>query len=117
MSTARLLLLGGIAGSTILLGLPVGRVRRPMPRTRAALNAGAIGVLVFLLFDVLSHANEPVEGALVAAHDGSGTWLRFSGLAAVFVGGVGIGLLSLVHYDGWLHRRARPSGPGAAVAT
>ena len=114
MSTTKLLVLGAIAGLTIFLGLPVGRIRRPMPRTRAALNAGAIGVLVFLLFDVLSHANEPVEAALTAAHDGSDSWGRFIGLAAVFAGGVGLGLLSLVYYDLWLERRTR-FGPGAAA--
>jgi zinc transporter, ZIP family len=116
MSTTELLLLGAIAGLTIFLGLPVGRIRRPMPRTRAALNAGAIGILVFLLFDVLAHANEPVEAALTAAHDGTGSWARFVGMAAVFAGGVGVGLLSLVYYDRWLGKRTR-SGPGAAATT
>src|SRR6478752_7083794 len=106
MSTTKLLLLGAIAGFTIFLGLPVGRIRKPMPKTRAALNAGAIGVLVFLLFDVVSHTNEPVEAALVAAHDGTDSWARFVGMAAVFSGGVGIGLLSLVYYDAWLSKRS-----------
>src|SRR5947208_13350832 len=104
MSTPKLLLLAAIAGFTIFLGLPVGRIRRPMPRTRAALNAGAIGVLVFLLFDVLSHANEPVEAALTAAHDGHGTWLRFVWLAFVFGGGLAVGLIGLVYYDRTLDR-------------
>src|SRR5579862_2225501 len=93
LSTPRLWVLGAIAGFTIFLGLPIGRLANPAPRLRAALNAGAIGILVFLLFDVLSHANEPVEAALTAAHDGSGSWLRFAGLAAVFAVGVAIGLV------------------------
>jgi ZIP family zinc transporter len=119
LSTTELLLLAAIAGSTIFLGLPVGRVRRPMARTRALLNATAIGILVFLLFDVLAHANEPVETALKAATSGSGTWGRFAGLALVFTIGVGAGLLSLQYYDRWLKTRAggvRPDGPGAATA-
>ena len=33
------LLLGLIAGGTILLGLPIGRIRRPAPTLRALLNA------------------------------------------------------------------------------
>ncbi|MBV9253058.1 MAG: zinc permease, partial [Actinobacteria bacterium] len=53
MSAARVLLLGGIAGATIFLGLPVGRVRRLSTSTRALLNAIAIGILLFLLWDVL----------------------------------------------------------------
>src|SRR3978361_360642 len=88
-----------IAGATIFLGLPLGRIRHPVPRLRAALNATAIGILVFLLFDVLSHANEPVEAALTAAGDGEGTWIRFAGLALVFAGGIAIGLVGLVYYD------------------
>ena len=89
LSAGRLWLLGAIAGSTIFLGLPLGRLRNPAPRVRAGLNAVAIGILVFLLFDVLSHANEPVERALRAAVDGSASWWRFAGLATVFAVGVG----------------------------
>jgi ZIP family zinc transporter len=116
MSTTKLLILGAIAGSTIFVGLPIGRLSRPMPRTRATLNAVAIGILLFLLWDVLSHANEPVESALTAASTGEGTWGRFAWLAAVFAGGVGLGLLSLVYYDRRLAQRSLRFGPGAAAA-
>lgn len=105
MSTTKLLILAAIAGSTIFLGLPLGRLRHAMPRTRAALNAVAIGILVFLLFDVLAHANEPVELALTNAQAGDGSWLRFAGLAAVFAVGVAIGAVSLVRYDRWMAKR------------
>lgn len=115
MSTAQLLVLAAIAGSTIFLGLPVGRMKHAMPRTRAALNAVAIGILVFLLFDVLAHANEPVEASLLGAQDGSGSWVRFAGLLVVFVVGVTIGSVSLVRYDQWMTRRAVP-GPGAPAS-
>src|SRR2546423_15502234 len=56
--------MGAIAGCTIFVGLPIGRLRAPMPRTRALLNSLAIGILVFLLWDVLAHAWEPVNGAI-----------------------------------------------------
>jgi ZIP family zinc transporter len=95
VSSAEIVGLGAIAGFTIYLGLPLGRLRNPAPRLQAMLNAVAIGILVFLLFDVLSHANEPVETALNHAHDGTGSWWRFAGLAAIFAVGVGIGLLTL----------------------
>jgi zinc transporter, ZIP family len=49
-------MLGAIAGFTIFLGLPVGRIRAQLGRTKAALNATAIGILVFLLWDVLANA-------------------------------------------------------------
>src|SRR5258708_16055770 len=105
MSAMRVLLLGGIAGATIFLGLPVGRMRRLTSSTRALLNAVAIGILLFLLWDVLPHAVEPVERALTAAAiDHKGSWLRFAGLSTTFVVCLGVGLLSLVYYDRWLDR-------------
>ena len=114
ISTSRLLMLGAIAGFTIFLGLPLGRLRHAAMRLRVALNAMAIGILIFLLFDVLSHANEPVEKALTAAaHDGA-SWWRFAGLSAVFALGLGAGLVGLAYYDGWMDRRPRRFGPGAA---
>jgi ZIP family zinc transporter len=106
MSTSGVLVLAAVAGGTIFLGLPLGRLAKPVPRLRAALNAGAIGILVFLLFDVLAHANEPVETALVAATSGEGTWPRFLWLATVFAAGVAVGLVGLVYYD----RSGRPPG-------
>jgi ZIP family zinc transporter len=99
VSTSRVLVLGAIAGMTILLGLPLGRLRNPAPRFRALLNAVAIGILVFLLFDVLAHANEPVEAALTDATDGVASWWRFVGLAAVFAAGFAFGLIGLVYFD------------------
>jgi len=109
VSTSRVLVLGAIAGMTIVLGLPVGRLRNPAPRFRALLNAVAIGILVFLLFDVLAHANEPVETALSDAGDGVGSWWRFTGLAAVFAAGFAIGLVGLVYFD----RHVNASSPSS----
>ncbi|TMK88434.1 MAG: zinc permease, partial [Actinobacteria bacterium] len=51
MSDAQVVLLGGIAGATIFIGLPVGRAPRLSSSTRALLNALAIGILLFLLWD------------------------------------------------------------------
>jgi ZIP family zinc transporter len=85
---------------------------------RALLNATATGVLLFLFWDVLVHAVEPVESALVAVtRDGTGTWTGFISLAAVFVAALVFGLMTLVYYEQWMGRAkatARPFGPGAA---
>jgi len=119
VSDAQVVLLGGIAGATIFLGLPVGRTQRLSASTRAFLNALAIGILLFLLWDVLSQAIDPVEHALDAvANTDHGTWGRFAELAATFTGCLGVGLLSLVYYDRWLAKRprVRREGPGAALA-
>lgn len=48
------MLLGFIAGVTILLGLPIGRLRHATPALSALLNATAVGVLLFLFWDVLA---------------------------------------------------------------
>ena len=112
MSTAQTFILGGIAGITIFLGLPLARRRGLRPGTRASMTALATGILVFLLWDVLTNGVEPVDGPL-EAHD----WKRFIPRAALLLVGFTIGLMSLVYYDWWLKcRRASPMiGPGAAA--
>ncbi|HZD73819.1 MAG TPA: zinc permease [Actinomycetota bacterium] len=122
MSTAQTVLLGAIAGFTIYLGLPVGRVRTQGVRAKAFLNAASAGVLVFLLFDILAHATEPVEDAMTAAKDGQGAWGRFAGLGLVYAAGFGVGLLALFYLGrfwagGRAERAGRTSiGPGAMAA-
>src|SRR5690242_12628899 len=107
MSEPQTLLLGFIAGVTILIGLPLGRVRSVKPGTRQFLNALAIGILIFLLWDVLVHAFEPVDIALGKLHDGSGGVGPVAGYATLFFLGITVGLGSLVLYEGWLGSRAR----------
>jgi ZIP family zinc transporter len=112
MSAEKIALLGAIAGFTIYLGLPVGRLRSPIPRLRAMLNAVATGILIFLLWDVLAHAWEPVDGALSDHHYGTAV-----GNGLVLMIGVGAGLIGLVYFDRWVARRARPgTGPGTPAA-
>ncbi|WP_317445643.1 ZIP family metal transporter [Streptomyces collinus] len=116
MSSGNIVLLGAIAGFTIYLGLPLGRLRTPTPRLKAGLNAVAIGILIFLVWDVLTHAWEPVDEAL-----GKHAWGTVASGGLTLVAGLTIGLAGLVHYDGWIARRrkaaTRPAGPGAAAST
>jgi zinc transporter, ZIP family len=118
MSTAQILLLGGLAGFTIFLGLPVGRLRKPALRLKAFLSAAATGILLFLLWDVLTAASAPIESALRAASKHGGSWLHFLGLAGLFAGCLAVGLLSLVYYERFIGRQRTASmlGPGAASA-
>jgi zinc transporter, ZIP family len=114
MSTPEILLLGAIAGVTIFLGLPVGRMELGA-NARSGLSALATGILVFLLWDVLTNAVDPVETSLKAHH-----WGRFAELSTLGAVGFTAGLMSLVYYDAWMKRRAdrRAStlvGPGAAA--
>jgi ZIP family zinc transporter len=106
---SKTLLLGFIAGVTILLGLPVGRMRRPAPSLRALLNAVAIGILLFLVWDVLSHAWEPIDTGLGAVHEHRGGLGSVFGYGTLFAGGLALGLLSLVFYERWMSRFAGQS--------
>jgi ZIP family zinc transporter len=113
MSEPKILLLGFIAGVTILIGLPLGRVRSVKPTTRQFLNALAIGILIFLVWDVLVHAFDPVDIALGKLHDGSGGVGPVAGYAALFFLGITVGLGSLVLYEGWLGSKAKAVAAGA----
>jgi ZIP family zinc transporter len=112
MGTTQTLILGAIAGLTIYVGLPMGRLTHVSPRVRAALSAVATGILVFLFWDVVSHGVDPVESHL-EAHK----WGAFAGYATLLGLGFTAGLMSLVYYDGWLkNKRSTPLvGPGAAA--
>jgi ZIP family zinc transporter len=111
VSAAQTLVLGAVAGLTIFLGLPLGRVRNADPRLKAGLSALATGVLLFLFFDVVKHAWEPVEEAS-EEHE----WGELAGYGLLFAGGITSGLMTLVYYDRWmLKQRAKTLiGPGAA---
>ena len=114
MPASQIAILGAFAGLTIFLGLPLGRVRAQMPRTKAFLNALAIGILIFLLWDVLTNAWEPTDEALGLHH-----YATAITDGTVMLVCVGAGLLGLVYFDRWMKHRAarlRPEGPGAATA-
>jgi ZIP family zinc transporter len=127
MNLMSTMLLGFIAGVTILLGLPIGRLRRPAPSLRALLNATAIGVLLFLVWDVFSAAWAPIDEALASVHAGKGGLGTAAGYGVLFAAGLAAGLLSLVYYERWMVKGisraqtvAAPSashGPGAMGIT
>ncbi len=118
MSQPAAIALGAIAGATIFLGLPVARMRGLPTAVQGLLNAFATGILVFLLWDILSHAGAPVESALLG-HSGN-----FAAMGAIFAIGVAAGLLSLVYLNraifGRLRKEATAPGPrnlAMAIAT
>ncbi len=104
MSLEKTLLLGFIAGATIVFGLPIARLRRSAVRMRLLANAIAVGILLFLLWDVLSAAWEPIDGALSDVHAGNGGLASALGYGVLFVGGISAGLLALVTYESWMDR-------------
>lgn len=117
MNQTSVALMGAIAGLTIFLGLPVARLRSVTAGAQGFLNAIATGVLLFLVVEILGHANESVKSALADLHRGSAT--PFVLLIAVYVTGLGCGLLGLVWFNRVFAKRLRGNrltGPGAAVA-
>jgi zinc transporter, ZIP family len=100
-------LLGALAGFTIYLGLPVGRLQLLGTRTRVALAMFSVGILVFLLVDVLSHGFEIAEEAVTALHDGRGSFAHAAAMALLLVGGFALGSAGL----GILERRVRSRTP------
>ena len=119
MSTGQTILLGAIAGATIFIGLPLGRLQGIGLRARTLLSGLATGILLFLLVDILSSAIEPLEAATIAGHEGTGSWATLAGLAIVFVIGFGAGMLSLLYLARYqrLGAGSRSRGPGAMSIT
>jgi ZIP family zinc transporter len=98
LSFGETVLLGAIAGSTIYIGLPLGRMDRVGTRTRLALAMLSVGILAFIFMDVGAHGEAIVAGALDGykhTHTGMPHVLGLFALLAVgFTAGVaGIGTL------------------------
>ncbi len=116
MSQATAVLLGAIAGGTIFLGLPVARMRGLPKAVQGFLNAFATGILVFLLWDILTHAGGPVEEAISLRRGGT-----FAAMAAIFAAGIAVGLLGLVYFNRYVfghlrHGNAPPSARSLTLA-
>lgn len=105
--------LGAVAGGTIVLGLPVGRLRAPAQWLRVLLTSSAVGVLLFLIWDVLSAAWEPIDAEL----SGSTRTGSLAALSVLFVLGISAGLLSVVTYERFLSRRRAAASDGVTSAT
>jgi ZIP family zinc transporter len=104
MSFPLTILLGAIAGLTIFLGLPVARLKNLSTGWLSFLNALSTGILVFLLWDIITKATEPIDAALVVAQAGQPA--HFFLLVTLFAVGLGVGLLSLVYFETRVIRRA-----------
>lgn len=95
LSFAWTVILGAIAGLTILLGLPVARMRNISPAAIGILNAIAIGILVYLVVEIAGNATAPLVRAVQALHAGAGTMGGTLSLAVAYVGGLFLGLVGL----------------------
>jgi zinc transporter ZupT len=95
MNFGSVLLLGFIAGATILLGLPAGRLKSFNPTLRSFLSMLAAGILVFLLVEILGDAGgDAAESLKTPGKLGTGLIL-----ALLLAGGLAFGLLGLVWFE------------------
>ncbi len=112
MSFAETALLGALAGFTIYLGLPVARLRLLSSRARVALAMFSVGVLVFLLVDVLGHGYELAEHATEEWGEGEGSFGEAGGYALLLIGGFAAGSAGLAIIE----RMLTPRSPLPPVA-
>src|SRR5690349_5738142 len=98
MPTGTIILLGAFAGLTIYLGLPFAFLKNSPQSLRIFLNMLATGVLIFLLYDVIGKANDPIGKALDQVrteHTGQGMFFLD---VALLVLGIGLGSVGLVYF-------------------
>jgi ZIP family zinc transporter len=117
MSFAETALLGAIAGCTIFLGLPFGRVELLSPRARVALAMFAVGILSFLFVDVLGQGFGIVERAVEGYHDGTRSLGDAVGLAAILAVGFCGGTFGLGVYEARMRQRSMAPMSGGATDT
>jgi ZIP family zinc transporter len=114
MTATQTVLLGAIAGSTIYLGLPMGRMRTSSVRLKIFLSGLSAGILLFLLVEIFEHAFASVEDALTAAQKNQGSWGTVGGLGALYAVGIVAGMMGLYYVLKARQSRPRQSiGPGA----
>ncbi len=95
-----LLLLGAAAGFTIYPGLMIARIRELPAKTKGMLNAAAIGILLFLLVDVMGDAFSAAGDKVLSAIAGSSSPLSALAYVLLLAGGLSLGLLGLVWFEG-----------------
>ncbi len=109
MSFTYLLLLGGAAGFTIFLGLPVA-ILTVKPRMRAMLSSLSVGVLIFLLIEIAYTSLEIVEEAAKSGFTGGGLSEPFF-LGFILVIGLSVGLMGLTLFEEHFIGLAKESDP------
>src|SRR5437588_5677659 len=106
MSLTHTALLGALAGFTIYLSLPVGRLQLLSARGRVALAMFSVGVLAFIFVDVLANGLDIVNSALDAYKHGHRSLGHVVSLVTLLAAGFAAGGAGL----GMLERRMRPLG-------
>jgi zinc transporter, ZIP family len=96
--------LGAIAGFTIFLGLPMGRVRWVDDRVRVGLAMFSVGILAFIFMDVTKHAEAILETGVDHLKVHNGSFGHVLGLFALLAVGFAVGTAGISAVE----RRLRP---------
>jgi ZIP family zinc transporter len=116
MPTGTIILLGAFAGLTIFLGLPLAFLKQTPQSLKVFLNMLATGILIFLLYDVVSKASEPITAALVQVRTQQmGMDIFFLDLFLLIIG-LGLGSVGLVYFNRSVFGRRRINNTRPIVA-
>src|SRR5258708_7358823 len=99
--------LGGLAGFTIFLGLPIAFLKNLNERVRGFLTAMSTGILVFLLVEITAKVIDNIEDLTVSAASGFPRWGDTLFYALVFAVGLFVGLMGLVWFERLFIRSAK----------
>jgi ZIP family zinc transporter len=122
LSFEETVVLGALAGFTIYVGLPFGRLQLLSERARVGLAMFSVGVLAFLFVDVFEHAFEIVEEAVEGLKEDERSFADAAGLALLLGAGFAAGTAGLAVVERWMRpgrrggRTAAPIGGGATDA-
>jgi zinc transporter, ZIP family len=115
VSFGETVLLGALAGFTIYLGLPLGRIEFVSKRARVALAMFSVGVLAFLFAEVLVHGVEIVEHRFEELGEDEGSLLAGLGLALLFGAGFTAGSAGLALVERRMRASKQPPIAGGAT--
>jgi zinc transporter, ZIP family len=122
MSFAETAALGAIAGFTIYIGLPLGRMDSVGPRLRVSLAMLSVGILAFIFMDVTTNAQSIVSDALDAFKGDRGSFGHVLALFAILAAGFTAGVAGISVVERRLRGRPAPApiaggaASGAALA-
>jgi ZIP family zinc transporter len=111
MSFGETIVLGAIAGFTIYIGLPLGRMRAVGDRLRVSLAMLSVGILAFIFMDVTRHGEEILETALDRYKHDTGSLGHVLGLFALLAVGFTVGTAGISAVQRWLSARRSSPAP------
>jgi zinc transporter, ZIP family len=114
MSFGETVVLGALAGFTIYLGLPFGRLQLLSQRARVGLAMFSVGVLAFLFVDVLEHGFAIVEAAVESFKHDEANFGRVLGLTLLLGAGFAAGTAGLASIEKRIRPVKRPPVAGGS---